>query len=47
MRIARVKGFGVGLSSTPRESMLILMELLDHPLDISKLDSALKAKVLM
>jgi hypothetical protein len=44
---ALVKGFGMGLPSNAKEPMLILMELLDHHLDISKLDSTSKAKVLM
>jgi uncharacterized small protein (DUF1192 family) len=42
-----VKGHGILLPSSPREPILMLMELMDGPLDIAKLDGTLKSIVLM
>jgi serine/threonine protein kinase len=42
-----VKGYGIGLPSSPKEPILIVMELMDGPLDVAKLDGTLKSILLM
>jgi serine/threonine protein kinase len=42
-----VKGYGIGLPASPKEPIMILMELLDGPLDAAKLDGTLKSIALM
>jgi serine/threonine protein kinase len=42
-----VKGYGIGLPASPDEPVLILMELMDGPLDVAKLDGTLKSILLM
>jgi serine/threonine-protein kinase len=42
-----LKGHGMGLPSSPDEPILVLMELMDGPLDVAKLDGTLKSILLM